>query len=92
MPGHLKEEFKITADQEWKFVSAMTMNYAIITKDSDFSKHKSSALNGVSTTESFKTSLRLLKKQQVEIKQSRRVNKILNTDKKDITYVFNKTN
>ena len=91
-PGHLKEEFKITADQEWQFVSAMTMNYAIVTKDSDFSKHKSSALNGVSTTESYETSLRLLKKQPVKINQIRRVNKILNTDKKDITYVFNKMN
>ena len=91
-PGHLKEEFKITAEQEWQYVSAMTMNYAILTKDSDFSKHKCSALSGVSTNESYETSLRLLKKQPVEIKQNRRVNKILNTDKKDITFVFNKMN
>jgi hypothetical protein len=92
MPGHLKEEFKISADQDWRFVSPMTMNYSILTRDSKFSVHKNSAVNGVSTIASYEMGLKLLSKQPFEISQVRRENKILNKKKRNVTYVYNKVN
>jgi len=89
-PGHLKQEFEITSQQQWSFVSPMIMNFSIITKDSEQDVHKSSSINGVTSVESYETGIGFLQKQMIKVNQVRRVNKILNKDLKDVTYVFNK--
>ena len=89
-PGHLKQEFEITSEQNWSFVSPMTMNFSIITEDSKLDMHKNSSINGVTSVESYETGIKLLQKQMVKVNQVRRVNKIMNKDLKNVTYVFNK--
>ena len=89
-PGHLKEEFHFLQDEEWKFVTPMTHNYAIITKKLNTAVHKNSAINNLSSHESFETCLKLLKNQTVSVQQKRRVNKLINTEMQEQTFVFNK--
>ena len=87
-PGHLKEEFKIEASQNWTFVSAVIMNYVIIADN--ISVQKNSALNNMSYQQSYEASLDLLSKRKIVIDQVRRVHKIANRDVETITMTFNK--
>ena len=86
-PGHLKEEFKIEAHQNWKFVTAAIMNYVIIADS--FSVQKNCALNGLSFTDAYNASLALLNNQKLVVNQKRRVNKIANKDVHTMTMTFN---
>ena len=87
-PGHLKEEFKIEAHQNWKFVTAAIMNYVIIADD--FSVQKNCALNNMSFTDAYNASLALLNNEKLTVTQNRRVNKIVNKDVQMLTLTFNK--
>jgi len=87
-PGHLKEEFKIEAYQNWKFVSAAIMNYVIIS-DNIFVQ-KNSSLNNMSVEQAYGASLALLNREKIVINQTRRVNKIANKDVEMIAITFNK--
>jgi len=75
-PGHLKEEFVMTSDLEWKFVSGMTQNYAIITKDVAIGIHKNSAMNHVSTLQSYQAACNMLDNFKFSIPQIRRTCKL----------------
>lgn len=86
--GHLKLEYVIPRDQEWKFVSAMPMNYVILAKES--SVQKNCALNNLKNDYAYTCSLMMLNKQRLAVQQQRRVNKIANTETKTVTFVFNK--
>jgi hypothetical protein len=88
LAGHLKFELTFSPDQEWKFVSAMVMNYCIKTKDSDQTTYKC-PYNNITGEQVFENSLLLLKKTKFEIVQERRVNKIANKDVKTITFQYN---
>ena len=86
--GHLKLEYVIPRDQDWKFVSAMPMNYVILAKTS--SVQKNCALNNLTNEYAYQCSFMMLTKQRLAVVQQRRVNKIANTDTKNVTLIFNK--
>ena len=86
--GHLKLEYTIPRDQEWKFVTAMPMNYVILAKQS--SVQKNCALNNLTNEYAYQCSLMMLTKQRLAVQQNRRVNKIVNIDTKTVTLIFNK--
>ena len=89
-PGHFKQELKIGPEQEWKFVSAVIMNYVITTNEPG--RHVSKSLfTNLSIKDVFDTTLKMLNKQQIAVRQSRRVNKILNKNVTCTTLNFNKT-
>jgi hypothetical protein len=91
LPGHFKQELHFSPEHEWKFVSAVIMNYVITTNDP--SRHVSKSLfNNLSIKEVFDNTVNLLNKQQVAVQQWRRVNKILNKNVTCTTLNFNKTN
>lgn len=92
LPGHVKEEFLLTSEQAWKFVSGMTQNYALLAKDTSKEVHKNSALNKLSTQQAYRVSCAILDGQQMVVSQTRRVNKMLNTDHKTQDFTFNKVN
>jgi hypothetical protein len=89
LPGHVKQEFFLSSDQAWKFVSGMTQNYALIAKDSASNVHKNSALSKVSTAQAYKVSCAILNKKRVVVSQTRRVNKMLNREVKKQNFTFN---
>ena len=91
LPGHLKEEVHVTPDQEWKFVSAALMNFCIITKNSNQTIFKC-LFNNLTGEEVFENSLKLLKKEKIEVMQTRRINKLVNKDVKTQIFKFNKNN
>jgi hypothetical protein len=72
----------------WKFASAHTRNYAIVTNDSTKQIHKMSSIKNISSLESYEFACKLLDRQQVEITQTRRTNKLLNMDIKDRTLKY----
>ena len=86
-PGHLKEEFKIEAHQNWKFVTAAIMNYVIIADN--FSVQKNCALNNLSFIDAYNASRALLHNQRLVVEQKRRINKIVNKDVQMMTLTFN---
>jgi hypothetical protein len=86
-PGHLKEEFKIEAHQNWKFVTAAIMNYVIVADN--FSVQKNCALNGLSFLDAYNASLALLNNKKLVVSQKRRVNKIANKDVEMVSFTFN---
>ena len=87
-PGHLKEEYKIEARQNWKFVTAMAMNYVILSDN--YSVQKNCALNNLSSQRAYEATLRILNHDKLTIEQTRRVNKMANKDEQTVTMVFNK--
>jgi hypothetical protein len=87
--GHLKEEYKITVDRDWKFVSPRSHHYSIITNDMDVSVHKNSSVKGLSSEEYFKTNLAILNKEKITVEQERRVNKTKNMETKKQMFTFN---
>ena len=91
LPGNFKEEVCVTPDQEWKFVSAVLMNYCIKTKTANQTISKCS-FNNLTEEQMFENSLKLLRKQPLEVMQIRRVNKLLNKDVQILTYTYNKKN
>ena len=88
-PGHLKEEFKIEASQQWKFVTAATMNYVILANNQ--SVQKNCALNNLTFNDAYEAYLALLNNQKLVVAQNRRVNKMVNKDVQMIHFTFNKT-
>jgi hypothetical protein len=87
-PGFLKEEFVFTSQDEWKFVSGFTQNYAILTNQKANSIHKASALNRVSTQQAFDASVALLNNEKYTIEQCRRIHKLANLDTTTQTFTF----
>ena len=79
-PGYLKQEFCFTSNNEWKFVSGFTQNYAILTNQIETGIHKTAALNRISTRQAFDASCALLKSERFSIEQCRRINKMANMD------------
>ena len=88
-PGHFKEEFCFTKDQQWKFVSPRMQIYALLTNETINSVHKNSALNHLSSQESYDYSVKLLNEELLNIKQIRRTNKMLNMDTHEQNFIFN---
>ena len=78
----------MTQDKEWKFVSPMMQNWALLTNDVISERHKNSALNHVSTQTSYNMALNMLEKKQTKIIQTRRVDKMLNTETCEKIFVF----
>jgi hypothetical protein len=87
-PGHLKQEFLLTSQDEWKFVSGFTQNYAILTNQKATGIHKASALNRVSTQQAFDASVALLNNEKFSIEQCRRINKMANMNTAVQTFHF----
>ena len=90
-PGHLKLEWIIFKEQEWKFISPHCMAYALITNDSLKNIAKISSLNNISPQESFQYGLNMLDKKPFSISQIRRVDKKLNKDVKITVFEYNKS-
>jgi hypothetical protein len=88
-PGHLKIEWT-ESSQDWKFVSAMPQNYALISASSTTSRHKNSALNHISSQQSYDASCAMLEKKSVTFEQLRRTHKLANLETCVKTFVFNK--
>ena len=88
--GHFKQELEIEPEQEWKFASAVIMNYVITTLDPTRSVSKSLFTN-YSNKNVFDYTCKMLNKQQIVVKQSQRVNKILNKNVTIKMLNFNKT-
>jgi hypothetical protein len=89
-PGHFKQELQFSPQDEWKFVSAVIMNYVITTNDPSRNVSKS-LFTDLSVEDVFDNTIKLLNKQHVAVKQSRRVNKIINKNVTCTTLNFNKT-
>ena len=89
LPGHLKVEFQFFQENEWKFISPMMQNHAIITKESTAGTHKNSSIRYASTQQAYNYSLKLLQRHQISVPQTRRVNKLLNTNVHKQTFVLN---
>jgi hypothetical protein len=88
-PGHLKLEWIIFKEQEWKFATSHCMNYALLTNNQLKNVSKNSSLNNVSIQDSYDYALKLLNNQTVKVNQTRRVNKIINMDVKTTLFVYN---
>ena len=78
-PGQLKREFEFVSSDNWKFVTSMTQNYALLADDSPRNVHKNNGWNAVSSEESYKHCCDLLDRKLVQIRQERRIDKILNS-------------
>jgi hypothetical protein len=87
-PGHVKQEFIFTSNQEWQFVSGLPQNYAILTNDVGQHLHKNSALSQVTSETSYNVSCAILDKQPIIVSQLRRTNKLLNTNVKVQQFTF----
>jgi hypothetical protein len=85
-PGHLKREWILEQDQEWKFASSMVQNWAAISKDT--AMHKNSALNNVSSQQSYEIACAMLDERAVSVPQKRRLNKMLNRETVYQTFNF----
>ena len=77
-----------TSQDEWKFVSGFTQNYAILTNQKANSIHKASALNRVSTQQAFDASVALLNNEKYTIEQCRRIHKLANLNTITQTFTF----
>ena len=80
MPGCLKEEFIFGPDTEWKFVSHLTHNYAVVTNQIDHGVHKNCALKHVSTLQAYNIGLARLNQKQTCVSQIRRTCKMANLE------------
>ena len=79
-PGQLKKEFEFLSGDGWRYVTAKTQNYAVLALDAEKNLHKNNGLNNISSDFSYQAALKILKKQKVSIVQTRRVDKMCNTD------------
>jgi hypothetical protein len=86
VPGHLKLEWMETS--VWNFVSGMTRNYSLIS--SVDSRHKNSALNHISSLQSYEASCAMLENKSISFEQRRRTNKLANLDTVVKMFVYNK--
>jgi hypothetical protein len=91
LPGFLKQEICVTSNQEWKFVSPVMTNYCIKTNTSNETYFKC-LFNNVTGNEAFDLSFKMLKKERLEVVQTRRIDKLLNKNVQSVTYTFNKKN
>jgi hypothetical protein len=91
-PGHLKTEWIVTKNQEWKYVTAMVQNWALLTNDPETERHKNSALSHVSSESSYNIACNLLDRITSRIVQTRRVNKMANTKTCEKMFVFHAPN
>jgi hypothetical protein len=87
-PGHLKEEFVIYPESEWKFASGLTHNYAILTKDKITDVHKNSALRKVTSEQAYQASVAFLSHTPYVISQERRTNKMAHLETIMQNFVF----
>ena len=88
LPGHLKIEFEFSQDKDWKFVSPMMQNHAIITNDINLTAQKNSHVRYVSSIQAYNYSCKLLDSISISIPQTRRVNKLINTKVQQQTFVL----
>ena len=88
LPGHFKREWTVDQENEWKFASAIPMNWALITKDGKRNRNKNSAFNGVDSEKAFQLSIKMLKNVHADVPQERREDKMLNYNKKKIKINF----
>jgi len=89
LPGHFKKEWFAEKHQNWKFASARTFNWALLTDDGLCNKNKNSSYNGVSSVKAYEIALQMLNNQKVSLLQERRENKMLNANKKQKLFQFN---
>ena len=87
-PGHLKTEWIVTQHQDWKYVSPMVQNWALLTNDPETERHKNSALSHVSSQSSYTIACNLLERKLSQIVQMRRVNKMASTKMCEQVFVF----
>ena len=86
--GHLKHELSFLADTEWKLITPTVQNWACCTKDNKYDCHKSSSINNVTTLEVYNMACNLLQDKKFTIPQTRRINKMVNTDSKVQSFTF----
>jgi hypothetical protein len=79
-PGHLKQEYIFGPEKEWKFCSPMTQSYVILPNDVVTGVHKHSAYTVRDPAVSYNAAINLLNRVKVSMQQTRRVNKMLNTE------------
>ena len=89
LPGFLKQDMLVTADQEWKFVSPILMNYCIKTNTLNDTVFKC-LFNNITGEQAFEHSCKMLKKEKLQVEQTRRVAKRFNKDVQIVTFTFNK--
>ena len=87
--GHLKEEFKITLEHNWKFVTPKSHHYSIVTTTKENDVHKNCTLKGLSSEEYFNINCAILAKEKISVEQERRTNKIVGMETKKQTFTFN---
>jgi hypothetical protein len=87
-PGHLKVEWT-EKSQDWKFISGMPQNYSLMSATA--SRHKNSALNHISSQQSYDASCAILEKKFISFEQQRRTNKLANLETCIKTFMFNKS-
>jgi len=87
-PGHLKEEFFVNSNQNWKFVTAALMNYVLIADN--FCVQKNSAFNNLSFDTAYNASLALLHNKTIVVEQTRRVCKMVNKNVETLCFTYNK--
>jgi len=84
IPGHLKLEWTATETEDWKFISNQVQHWTMLTNgsavDGPDARFKNSSLNGIVGQESYRAALARLQHLSISLPQTRRVNKILNTN------------
>jgi hypothetical protein len=88
LPGYLKQDLHVTSNQEWKFVSPVIMNYCIKTNESHKTIYKC-LFNNVTGEQAFENSFKMLKKEKLQVQQTRRIDKVVNKNVKTLTFNFN---
>ena len=87
-PGMLKQEWCHSADEDWKFVSPCRMFHVVLTKQEEESHHKSTFFTGLPSLEAFKIAMAVLKKQNIQVVQEKKKDKLASTDTHLVTYNF----
>jgi hypothetical protein len=95
-PGGLKVEWQLGPRTGWKFASCALQNWAVITEDSDGNgdgggqenRTKTNLFTGVSAQRSYEYACQILDKEPVRLEQQRRVNKMLGTEQRTVTFNF----
>jgi len=85
-PGHLKQEWHVKAEDDWKFATALVQNYAVISRNNCL--HKNSNLSNVSSLVSYTNACDILDRKQSSIPQWRRIDKLFGREMKEYMYNY----
>ena len=90
-PGQLQKEWIVSAtkDGPWQFVSPRPCTYAIaLNHPEDKEQCRMSSLSNVSTKQAYNACTRMLDRQPVIFVQERRLNRLVNTETKQMSITF----